>query len=196
MAAAANAAPKLSRQAASVRGEATVSQNWPQESVAVFRTRVERGMKTMRVRYRSVNPIARPKPGSTPPGRDRIIPSLARSRASAGSLVDLVEHAAVGEVGLLRPGPAAEDLVDGEQLQRRELLREARGDRLETRPVVVPRGDLLPLRRVQVLEVGLRHRPGPPLAGHLVDHGDRRLGKDADRGGDDLEPSLLQLARR
>src|SRR5258708_7971404 len=35
--------------------------------------------------------------------------------------VDLIEHAAVGEVRRLRLGPAAERVVDREQLQLREL---------------------------------------------------------------------------
>ena len=41
--------------------------------------------------------------------------------------VDLVEHAAVGEVRLLRLGPAAEDVVDREQRDLRELRRVLRG---------------------------------------------------------------------
>ena len=42
--------------------------------------------------------------------------------ASAIRLQDRVEDAAIVEMGLLRLGPAAEDLVDGEELQLRQAL--------------------------------------------------------------------------
>ena len=40
------------------------------------------------------------------------------------------------------------------------------------------RGELLPLRRVEELEVGLRHRARPVAVDVPVDHGDGRLGEN------------------
>ena len=61
-------------------------------------------------------------------------------------LVDLIEDAAVGEMRGLRLLPAAERFVDGEQIHFAELCCVLRGGRLQTRPVVVAAGDVLPLR--------------------------------------------------
>lgn len=58
-------------------------------------------------------------------------------------LVDLVEAAAVGEMGLRRLLPAAEDFVDGGQLDRGESPGVLRRDFLVDRPVVVAAGDVL-----------------------------------------------------
>src|SRR5262249_23274307 len=55
-----------------------------------------------------------------------------RSLALAG--VDLVEDPAVIEVGLLSLAPAAEDLVDSEELHRRELRLVLLGNLLVARP--------------------------------------------------------------
>ena len=56
-----------------------------------------------------------------------------RTGRPAQALIDLVEDAAVGEVGLLRLLPAAEHLVDGEQLDLRELGGVPRGHGLRSR---------------------------------------------------------------
>jgi hypothetical protein len=48
-----------------VRAEVTIPQNSLQLNVAVFINTVESGIRTIRLRYSRVNPIVRPKPGST-----------------------------------------------------------------------------------------------------------------------------------
>ena len=48
--AAANAAPKLSFSAASVRASVAIAQNWGQVSVAVFRNIPASGMSTIRLK--------------------------------------------------------------------------------------------------------------------------------------------------
>ena len=71
-------------------------------------------------------------------------------------LVELVKLPAVGKVRLLRLLPAAERVVDGHKLHLREfalvLLRHGRVGRT----IEILRTDLLPLRRVQELEIRLR----------------------------------------
>ena len=57
------------------------------------------------------------------------------------------------------PSPSRRKPVDGEQLDLRELRGVLRGHRRVARPVVVPGRDLLPLGRVQVLQVGLAPPP-------------------------------------
>lgn len=57
---------------------------------------------------------------------------------------DLVEHAVIGEQNLLRLLPAAEHVVDVEELNRSELLRMARRRGGVDRPIVVAGGNLLP----------------------------------------------------
>ena len=122
------------------------------------------------------------------PGAGRPAPRRpgARRGAAAGLLagVDLVEHAAVGEVRLLRLGPAAEHLVDGEQARLRELLRVLLGDLRIDRPVEVLRRDLLAFRRVEVLEIGLRDGARAAAVDGLVDDARpaaRRGSRSADR---------------
>ena len=111
---------ELSRYDATTRGSVIVFQNaCPTDDVAVLSGSVDSGIRTIRPRYRIVNPIVSRNPGST-----RRRPALRLKCASyrrAPGLVDLVEGAAVGEVRLLRRLPAAERLVDGEELHAREL---------------------------------------------------------------------------
>src|SRR4029078_8777921 len=92
-------------------------------------------MRTMSDRSRRVKPMARPKPGRmlSFPRRLRRTPATGRGSGASlriglastlsilPALGDLVEKAAVGEVGLLRLRPAAEHLVDGEELHLGEL---------------------------------------------------------------------------
>ena len=47
--------------------------------------------------------------------------------------------------------------------------------------------DLLALGRVEILQIGLGHRPRPLLVDVLVDDRDRRFGEDAERRRDDLD---------
>ncbi len=94
------------------------------------------------------------------PEAGQTLVALCRQPSSAtGSLprlVDLVEDAAVGEVRLLGLRPAAEDLVDREQLQPAGTRTGALASACwRARPVVVLRGDRLALGRVEELEVGL-----------------------------------------
>jgi hypothetical protein len=103
---------------------------------------------------------------------------------------------AVGEVPALRFLPAAEHLVDGDQLEFGEALEIGRvGVLRRDRAVVVLGRDRLAGRRVEVLEIRLRDRPRAVLVDHMVDQGHGRLGADAERGHDDLElvgPELLE----
>ena len=66
----------------------------------------------------------------------------------------------------------------------------------KTRPVEIPGGDLLPLRRVEILKVSLGHGPGASLVHDLVHHRNRRLGKYADGRHDDLNLVRPQLFDR
>lgn len=78
-----------------------------------------------------------------PPAAKPARPAWARKPALLA--VDLIEHAAVGEVRLLGFLPAAEDLVDGEQLHIHELLGVFLGRFRVPRPVEVFAGDVLAL---------------------------------------------------
>ncbi|ABA49583.1 hypothetical protein BURPS1710b_2014 [Burkholderia pseudomallei 1710b] len=127
-----------------------------------------------------------------PPCRFRVVakparPSGAPLRPRSLRLVDRIEHAAVGEMRLLRLGPAAERVVDRVQLELRELLRERRRHVPRARPVVVARGDLLPLPAVQKVQVRVGELARALLVDHLVDHRHRRLRENARRRHDDLE---------
>ena len=94
---------------------------------------------------------------------------------------------AVGEVRGLRLVPAAELLVDREGRHLREILRMRRGDLRIGRPVEVLGRDLLAFRRVEILEIGLRHVAGAMLVDDFVDDGDRRLGQDGKAGNHQLD---------
>jgi hypothetical protein len=61
--AALNAVKKLILNADNVRADSMISQNWAQVRVKVFKTRVDKGISTMRLRYKIVNPIVIPNPG-------------------------------------------------------------------------------------------------------------------------------------
>src|SRR5262245_23767109 len=98
----------------------------------------------------------------------------------------LVEDTAIAEVLLLRLGPAAE-ILDGDEIDLREEFGVLRSDLRVARAVVVARGDLLAFRRVEVLEVFLRHGTRAAAQDYLVDHRHRRFGEDADRRNHDLE---------
>ena len=63
-------------------------------------------------------PERRPEAGK----RARVPASSITHRLRPG-LIDLVEHAAIGEVSLLRLRPSAEHLVDGKEAELRKLLR-------------------------------------------------------------------------
>ena len=60
-----NDAPKVSRYDASARGAVTACQNCAHVIEAVFKNVPPNGINTSKLRYSSVKPIAKPKPGST-----------------------------------------------------------------------------------------------------------------------------------
>src|SRR6478609_130645 len=186
-------APRLSRYEATTRGSVIVARIVSHDEANVFSGSVHSGISTIRLRYRMVNPIVSLNPGRT---RRRAMLRLATRRLAAASrLVDLVEGPAVGEVRLLRRLPAAERLVDGEERHVGELSLVLRGDGSIAGPVVMARRDLLAFGRIQILQVGFGHRPRALLVYVLVHHRNRRLGEDAERGGDDLD-LVLGLGER
>src|SRR5215204_4055537 len=107
--------------------------------------------------------------------------------ASTHRLIDLVEHATISEMNFLRLPPVADDLRQGEERKLWELAGVLRGHRLQSWPIVVLGDDLLTLRRVQIFQIRLRHRPSAMLACYLIHHADRRLSQDADGRNHDLE---------
>src|SRR3954463_8170320 len=113
-------------------------------------------------------------------------------RVAAGSLVksfrvDLVEHAAIGEVGLLSLGPTAKGLVDREQLQLAKVVCVLGGDDLVARPVEMRRRDLLAFIAVEVFEVSFRDLSRTLLLHRLIHPSDGWFGQNAERRGNDLE---------
>src|SRR5258708_16115961 len=120
-------APKLSRYAATVRGDATAAQNCAQVRVNVLKKIVESGISTTIPRYASVKPRVRLNPGSTLVRRVVVtateFPSLASLICLAARLIDLVEYAAVAEELRLRAFPSAEISIDRDQRQTWELAR-------------------------------------------------------------------------
>ena len=106
----------------------------------------------------------------------------------AAGLVDLVEHAAVGEMGGLRLGPAAEIAVDRGKRDGRETgrLYLARISRI-ARTIEILRLDLLRLRRIEEFQEGLRGGAAFVPVDILVDQRHRRLGQNGTRGIDDLD---------
>src|SRR3954462_8820683 len=87
-------------------------------------------------------------------------PLLKPSDSARSVLVDLIEDAAVGEMFPLRLGPAAEHIVDREQLELCKgvfvFLRDVR----IARTVEIARGDLLTFLGVPILEVGIGRAVG------------------------------------
>src|SRR5215813_4968659 len=102
-------------------------------------------------------------------------------------LIDLVEHAAVVEELLLRLAPITELLRNGEQLELRELGIVLLRHLAPPRTVEILRGDILPLRRIEELQIGFGYLARAVRVDDLVDDGNRRFGHDALRRHDDLE---------
>jgi len=90
-------------------------------------------------------------------------------------------------VGLLGLVPAAEDVVDGDQVDLGELLGVLGGNLGITRAVVVLGSDLLPFGGVEVVEVGFGDLARTALVDDLIHNRDGRFGEDGERGGDDVE---------
>src|SRR5687768_5339375 len=99
-------APNESRKDARTLGLVMTSMKPEKLRVNVLMNTADSGISTIRLRYSSVKPRASSNPGNT----------LLLLE------IDLVKHAAVCEVDLLRLLPAAEGLVDGEQVDLGELL--------------------------------------------------------------------------
>src|SRR5207244_4309449 len=134
-------------------------------------------MSTMKLKDSSVKPSAKSKPGSTL-WRLRSVREKSMSGLLSGAQ-DLVVGRAVVEVLLLRLAPAAEHLVDGEEIDLREVLRVLLQQGRRARAQLVLRRDLLCLIGPQVLQIGLGLLARALLLDHLVDHRDRVLGEDA-----------------
>src|SRR5258707_15177365 len=79
-------------------------------------------------------------------------------------LIDRIEHAAIGEMRLLCVGPATEGVIDGVELDLRELLRQRGRNGRGTRPIEVAPRDLLAPLAIQILEVSLSQlAPAMPM---------------------------------
>src|SRR5258708_12337052 len=105
--------------------------------------------------------------------------SLGHLPYSLARFVDLVEDAAIGEMGRLGLPPAAEQLVDGEERDLWELLGIARCNLLQARPVEVARGEVLALLAVEEGEIGLGRLPRAMAVDIAIDQGDGRLRENA-----------------
>src|SRR6185436_9940664 len=111
---------------ATTRGFQAACQKPLQPIVVLLITSAPSGNSTTRLRYRTVYPIVRPKPGRTLRFvRIADIGSTAIREASVktgvGELfrVNRVEHAAIGKVLFVRFPPAAENVFHGQQRQLR-----------------------------------------------------------------------------
>src|SRR5436853_785200 len=95
---------------------------------------------------------------------------------------------------LLRSCPAAEYVVDGEQLHRGEGSLVLSGDLRIARAIGVAGRDFLSFPGVPVFQVSLRRGARALLVGNRVNQGDRRLGENRARWRHNLEPVLSELA--
>src|SRR5690606_1998835 len=102
----------------------------------------------------------RPKPGRTLGFLNRH-PAVAMAVVMLPPLsVDLVENAAIAEIGGLRFLPSTE-IFNGCELQVGETLQIGRIDALGLEgAIVMPGGDLLALLRVEIVKIGLGHLAG------------------------------------
>src|SRR5687767_14250955 len=107
--------------------------------------------------------------------------------------VELVEDAGFAEVVFLGAFPAAEDFVDGDELEGREFRREFL-ESVDVAGAVVEGGDhLLGLGGVEELEVGLGGGSRALGIHDLVDDRDWGLGQDRHARVDDLELLLAEF---
>src|SRR3546814_76323 len=109
---------------------------------------------------------------------------------------NLVEHSAGVEEALLRRLPAAELVIDGDEVHLRELRSIfCLGFRAD-RTVVILADDVLRLGRVEIFEIGFGELEIAVALCIAVENGDGRLGKDRDRRYDDIELALAELFLR
>src|SRR5688572_29510092 len=84
------------------------------------------------------------------------------------AFLDLVEHTAVSEMGFLSLLPTAENVIDGDKFEFRELLLVLFGDSLISGAIEIFRRDFLSDVRIEVFKVGLRDRLVPLPASHFL----------------------------
>src|SRR5215212_9638995 len=131
--------PKLTRNAASVRGFVSSAHHFAPPAPAAWINNTKRGISTIKLRYVSVNPSVSPNPGRTRRRRHSGKGALRRVAArvtSAPRLIDLVEDAAVAEMGLLRGGPAAQ-VGNRQKLELGKAIGETRGNLGQSRTQVM-----------------------------------------------------------
>src|SRR4051812_4359268 len=191
--AAASDRPKEICSACSTRRLVMMSTNWPKESSAVLRNSAASGTSTIRESQSRLTPSVTPKPGITL--RLRVV-TAAPLICVPLLRIDLVEHTGIVKVRRLRLLPAAEHIVDGEQLDFGEIAFVLPGDRRIARPIMVLRGDFLAFGRVDEVEISLRRRARALLVDHLVNNRDCRLGEDRERRHHDLELVLAEFVDR
>src|SRR5690606_41844374 len=93
----------------------------------------------------------------------------------------------------LRVRPAAEDVVDREELELGVAVAVARGDGRDARPEMMPRDDILPLGRVEEPQIRLGDGTRAAAVDDGIDAGAARLRKDADLRRDDLDAPAFHL---
>src|SRR6266481_5802143 len=113
-----------------------------------------------------VYPIVRPKPGITL--RRRTLIAVSTLLSARSWLVNLVEDAAVSEMGRLRLFPSAEYSIHGEKLHLRKIWA-GLGGRRQSRTEVMLGRDRLPFRRVEIFEIGFGDLGGTMTGRDLVD---------------------------
>ena len=96
----------------------------------------------------------------------------------------------------LRFRPAAELLIDGKQLQFRELVSIFLRHIRIARAVEVLRRNLLAFRRVEILQVRFRHLARAFFIHHFVDHRDGRLSQNRLTRGHDFKLVFAQFVGR
>src|SRR5712692_1083950 len=186
--------PNDSSSACRTRGLVTMRRNRSSVSSVARRNSAASGMSTISDSQSSVVPIVIPNPGITRSGRKKVAPlNLA---ALASPAVDRVERAAVAEMLLLRLAPAAECVIDREQIQSRKLRSESFGGRGIARTVEVPGRDLLALHGIEELEIVLGGAAGSLAVDDLVHDRDRRLRQNRHGRHDDLEFVLAEFGHR
>src|ERR1700751_6121646 len=102
-------------------------------------------------------------------------------------LVNLVENAPVVEKGLLSFGPTAENVVDGKQLDLRELPGVFLSNFRCPWPIEILRGDFLSFGRVEIFKIGHRHLTRSLPVDNLIDDAYRWFRQNADARIDDFE---------
>src|SRR5450631_1795021 len=107
-------------------------------------------------------------------------------------LINLVKHAAISEMRLLRLLPVAGDFRQREQFYLGELARILLGYFRRPRPVVTLRRNFLPFRTVEVLEISLCNGTRASLVHNFVDDADGGLAENAHRRHHDVELVLAQ----